>query len=647
MPNPTRPTSPTRPTPKNTSTNDKGNNNELPITFWIDLANKEVPESLHKIGNIPFYNTPPQIELNECGQIHPYLAYACDIDLKDPTSFAVPEYEVSINGCGVCITITQNYSATETSSVTYCYLLPACRPEPEPEPHQPIPLTCSPDANVSWEDIENSNFTTGIPPKCPPPPPPNDTFGEPGQIVTLELWCSYESHNKRKVSNNEQPPNYEQTDHVDSPQLRSRKTIEAPYTPRSINYFNDYSYSVNRDDVITWKERTNSYTSGTYDLGVWTWTTASNGSVRGYTKALAEVGFNTWRLIQQEYVGRWSEACTTIVKIGDKVVWPKPKEEPPPPPSPQNPQKDMNCCADVKRLIKMVSNLQKEVDKVKKRTGVDDFPVSVPESLLNDRGNNKINLQSLPQQISWLTKQLDSLVGELPGEIEIEDIDPQTEGNQTKKFKFPTLSDLMLEIAGLIINNKINTESALTAILNTMVEAGQIKNTAVANYHAIQAILDYLSPNLQQSVVDVPSTFTPGETQLHKLFKPTNVPVKIVELNSKTDLQDDLEDLKRFAAQWRAQNYRQIKLDGTEAEQIKNFIRSAKSILSGEDPQASGENGNNNRSEFSSFIEQTERGFTDASGITDTTNPYGRPFNQRPRIRELGDTSDRGTEGNQ
>ncbi|GET44597.1 hypothetical protein MiSe_94280 [Microseira wollei NIES-4236] len=98
----------------------------------------------------------------------------------------------------------------------------------------------------------------------------------------------------------------------------------------------------------------------------------------------------------------------------------------------------MNCCADVRRLIQMVAMLQKEVSQIKRRTGVDEFPVSVPQLLLKDRGNSIVRIQNIPELISWVAKQLDALVGELPGEMEIEDIDPQTEGNQTKKFKFPT-----------------------------------------------------------------------------------------------------------------------------------------------------------------------------------------------------------------
>ncbi|GET44596.1 hypothetical protein MiSe_94270 [Microseira wollei NIES-4236] len=70
---------------------------------------------------------------------------------------------------------------------------------------------------------------------------------------------------------------------------------------------------------------------------------------------------------------------------------------------------------------------------------------------------------------------------------------------------------MLLEIARININNKINTATA-TAILNTMVEVGSVKTTTVANYHAA-AVLDYLRPQLRQSVVEVTLTFTPGDYQ--------------------------------------------------------------------------------------------------------------------------------------
>ncbi|MFB2979676.1 hypothetical protein [Microseira sp. BLCC-F43] len=614
----TRPTRPTKPGENNQG----GGGSGFPIS--IDWGNRDLPENLNQVGDTPFYNTPPQIETNDCGQIHPSLAYLCDIDLQDPTSFAEPSYEININGCGVCVTMTQNFSATETVAQTYCYILPACRqPEPEPEP-EPLPNTS--DYLIDWPAI----------PSLPALP-----LGDPNQKyrIVFEIKCRSTTHyvcggrNFDDYFNIPCQPSEYSSNSVPATIILNTQGIgrlkqRVIRSPRSEPVYDLGAYAIAGESITV----TVFYEGLVY-------INSSQASGEDYYIATSYSWNNA--VYVREYESQedmyYANIGGTVCTITVKEISPQPPEPPKPPKLP-SPQLYMNCCADVRRLIQMVARLEK-------RVGVTEFPVSVPQSLLADRGNNVIRVQNIPELISWLAKQIDALVGELPGEIEVEDIDPQTEGNQTKKFKFPTLADLMLEVAGLAINNKVNTETALTAILNAMVEIGSTKATSVANYHAIQAVLDYLSPQLRQATVDLPLTFTPGETQIHKLFKPTTTKVKIVELNSKTDLQDDLGDLKKFAAEWRAQNFRKIKLDGTEAQQIKSLIKNAASLLSDEELQGNqGNDSQNQVSDFSDFLNKAERGFTDVNGITDTTNPYGRPYNQRPRIREIGDTSDRGTE---
>jgi hypothetical protein len=40
---------------------------------------------------------------------------------------------------------------------------------------------------------------------------------------------------------------------------------------------------------------------------------------------------------------------------------------------------------------------------------------------------------------------------------------------------------------------------------------------------------------------------------------------------------------------------------------------------------------------FEDFIDAVEDGFRNTTGITDVQNPYGKPPNRRPRVRQVGD----------
>jgi hypothetical protein len=58
-------------------------------------------------------------------------------------------------------------------------------------------------------------------------------------------------------------------------------------------------------------------------------------------------------------------------------------------------------------------------------------------------------------------------------------------------------------------------------------------------------------------------------------------------------------------------------------------------------PQSQNEDGTekafNPESNFEDFIDSVEDGFRNTTGVTDVQNPYGKPPNRRPRIRQIGD----------
>jgi hypothetical protein len=48
---------------------------------------------------------------------------------------------------------------------------------------------------------------------------------------------------------------------------------------------------------------------------------------------------------------------------------------------------------------------------------------------------------------------------------------------------------------------------------------------------------------------------------------------------------------------------------------------------------------NDKENKFDGFIESAESGFIAKAGITDNVNPYGRPYDERPKIKEIGNTT--------
>jgi hypothetical protein len=68
------------------------------------------------------------------------------------------------------------------------------------------------------------------------------------------------------------------------------------------------------------------------------------------------------------------------------------------------------------------------------RLGLHDFPTEVPQTLLSYTDKDALTkIKTLTDYLGWYVQQFDALVGQFPIEITIEDIDPLTKGNQTKK----------------------------------------------------------------------------------------------------------------------------------------------------------------------------------------------------------------------
>lgn len=121
-----------------------------------------------------------------------------------------------------------------------------------------------------------------------------------------------------------------------------------------------------------------------------------------------------------------------------------------------------------------------------KLLGAINYPIEVPESLLNgyplnaeNPNSKKVKLYSLTEVIVWFIGQFDSIIGQFPVEIEIDDIDPFTAGNQSKLVKLPNLAEAIAEIYGLAIKGTINSEVLINLGVRTATEIVSTKNAVI------------------------------------------------------------------------------------------------------------------------------------------------------------------------
>lgn len=311
---------------------------------------------------------------------------------------------------------------------------------------------------------------------------------------------------------------------------------------------------------------------------------------------------------------------------------PRGQAVPPPYPLPCTPcEDDMACCSsESEELLRLIA----------RRLGTDQFPAKVPRSLSADDGNATTQIQSLTELMGWYIRQFDALVGQFPIEITFDDVDPLKEGDQKKTLKLPNIAEALAELMGVSTLTSINSNTLVDGMVRNLIEANAAKTYALKGQYLAQAIADYLSFDTKEVRTPVPCSFTPGQTEFDDLLRESDQKVELTHYDDQRDFEDELKELLAAAAVIKAVHYRKYRGSQDLKDQVKNRFKELINLAEKGSPNPSDSDDSGSRSDFDTFVEDVESGFANTAGISDTLNPYGKPYSQRPKIRELGNTSD-------
>ncbi len=314
-----------------------------------------------------------------------------------------------------------------------------------------------------------------------------------------------------------------------------------------------------------------------------------------------------------------------------------------PPPKKRKPEEDMACCPEHTALL---VSLIKKVDKLSKIVGVDEYPASLPASLISkDEGflgnlipNFNTEIPNLTRLISWYVERFDEIMGQWEIPIEVKDSDPTKPGDQPVGFKLPNMAEAIAEMFGLMLQTSINSETLLNMNTRALLEEGQIKQQGFKTYMMAQAIADHLGFEYKDTKHKIPMLFKVGEEELDKLLQESTLEVTAMEHTDTSDLKTTLNDLLQAAAIIRAVHFRQFDPKQDVKQQFKNLINN---LVASGDKMNNQQTDGAGKDDFDRFVEDVETGFTQYPGASDPQHPYGRDYSERPKIREISiDTSD-------
>jgi hypothetical protein len=327
------------------------------------------------------------------------------------------------------------------------------------------------------------------------------------------------------------------------------------------------------------------------------------------------------KAVYQEIKTNCGETGYSYVARIEQVVTACPPHQFYPPPIPP-----MSCCPNVREndeLLRLIA----------KRLGVSDYPVNVPK-YITDESKGNTSIENLTRFTSYLVKQLDAVSGNYPLKIEVEDTDLTKEGNQTKKISIPNTAEALAELLSQILLIKSETSAILNTAIRSLTEIASTKQTSLITHDQVTAAAHFLNYKTKQVEKEVGFTCTPGKEKLEEFLKEGKIKIISTEYDDKQDLSDYLEPLLSMAAMYRVQNFRKLPENDAEAA-LRAILNRGKSMVDRAEADLKGKDSENN---FDKFVEDAESGFISQPGIYDNTNPYGRPYDERPRIKEIGNT---------
>ena len=167
-------------------------------------------------------------------------------------------------------------------------------------------------------------------------------------------------------------------------------------------------------------------------------------------------------------------------------------------------KKKMKCC--------FTEQDRKMLKKVYGVTGCKAFPVTHPKTLKGD-SSETVELHNVVEHLVWITRYLDSTLGQWPISLKIPDIDPTKQGNQeSEPIEVPNISELLAEIYGLNLQEAI-TRSDKRVELKTAMEIELMKKVLFRLKFDVEALIDYFGFDDEFEKRKLKLAFNPKDAQ--------------------------------------------------------------------------------------------------------------------------------------
>lgn len=220
-----------------------------------------------------------------------------------------------------------------------------------------------------------------------------------------------------------------------------------------------------------------------------------------------------------------------------------------PPRKPQCSCKNMDCCAKIDKLERLVKSLVQGL-------GIQNLHQSSVTPLLYSKRDEKVEINNYLDIMRYQTEQLHNMMGLWEVKIKVDG----------KVVTFDNLAELLTEMMGVMIDVDSNTTATLKSTLLANSSNAAISQAVFKNYFLTDALVQYFGFPLSEKVevLDLPISLDKG-VKPKDFLSPSRKRVKIETYDEKLNFQNYLSKLLDMADNWTAQNMVQVKRDNPEA----------------------------------------------------------------------------------
>lgn len=128
-------------------------------------------------------------------------------------------------------------------------------------------------------------------------------------------------------------------------------------------------------------------------------------------------------------------------------------------------------------------------------------------------------LKNLPQQNSWIVKVLDELLGNFPISIKIQDSDLLKVGDQTQTMRLPNIAETLAEQMGILMLTQTQLDLISNTVVRGLLETGQAKKLSLLNYYLLDCLRDYAGFKTKENIIEMEYSYNPFASDKEKEFE--------------------------------------------------------------------------------------------------------------------------------